>query len=41
MTNIARWALRYRVETRSGDRDDVWRDILGCPVRLVPVRTAS
>jgi hypothetical protein len=41
MTDFARWALRYQVETRSGDRDGVWRDIFGCLVRLVPVRTPS
>jgi hypothetical protein len=41
MTNFATWALCYRLETRSGDRDDVWRDIFGGLVRLVPVRTSS
>ncbi len=41
MTNFATWALCYRLETRPGDRDDVWRDIFGCVVRLVPVRMQS
>jgi len=41
MTNFTTWALRYRLATRPGDRDDIWRDIFVCLVTLVPVRMSS
>ena len=41
MTDFTTWALRYRLATGPGDRNDVRRDIFGCPVPLVPVRMSS